>query len=656
MAKIIRNDVNTLKAIAIVAVVLFHFFELVLAQYGNNIQDYLTSVGGGNHLINQMAKLLLFRGGYLGVDIFLVVSGFLICTSILNLQSLPNHKFSLIHFYKRRFYRLSLPLIPLIIFCAVLGYFVLAPSIFHEFLSETSRALLFSSNFYFSKQDSYFSLNFMDRILLHSWYLSLIGQFYIVFPLVVLIINKLLGQRNLKVAIFTLTIFTFLYAEQKFILTKADNLYYLSTMRAWELLFGASLAFIKVNTKLKKQWFYIGITFLVFQILFTDDQNYNPLAIFFVLLATALVIIANYQDSRLNNRVVQFVGKSSYSLYLWHWPIMVFCSRLAIFETTWFVVILILVTWLLSYRFEKLDKKYFFLVSTIYFLLAASTIVVLALNKKGIIELRHQSNHSTLNYWNKYQGNGNLKEIIVNSKKDVDTLMVGDSNLRHYLDFFTRKINFQYIESAGTISYGKNVHNLITDENSQAFQLYYNNLINAVKVLEKKIVCKVVFANKWQLYVENNINLFVSSSFQNDVLEGIIADIKGIITDYPNCKYYIISQPVRPNFAELNPVIDMYYQGERYKYLQQLRELLGTSMRTTFKPNNLDSVRYINLKLQEFASRYSNLYFIDRNIPVCNKIDECLLINDKKPIYSDVAHLSIFGGELVGKYILKNMQ
>ena len=656
MAKIIRNDVNTLKAIAIVAVVLFHFFELVLAQYGNNIQDYLTSVGGGNHLINQMAKLLLFRGGYLGVDIFLVVSGFLICTSILNLQSLPNHKFSLIHFYKRRFYRLSLPLIPLIIFCAVLGYFVLAPSIFHEFLSETSRALLFSSNFYFSKQDSYFSLNFMDRILLHSWYLSLIGQFYIVFPLVVLIINKLLGQRNLKVAIFTLTIFTFLYAEQKFILTKADNLYYLSTMRAWELLFGASLAFIKVNTKLKKQWFYIGITFLVFQILFTDDQNYNPLAIFFVLLATALVIIANYQDSRLNNRVVQFVGKSSYSLYLWHWPIMVFCSRLAIFETTWFVVILILVTWLLSYRFEKLDKKYFFLVSTIYFLLAASTIVVLALNKKGIIELRHQSNHSTLNYWNKYQGNGNLKEIIVNSKKDVDTLMVGDSNLRHYLDFFTRKINFQYIESAGTISYGKNVHNLITDENSQAFQLYYNNLINAVKVLEKKKVCKVVFANKWQLYVENNINLFVSSSFQNDVLEGIIADIKGIITDYPNCKYYIISQPVRPNFAELNPVIDMYYQGERYKYLQQLRELLGTSMRTTFKPNNLDSVRYINLKLQEFASRYSNLYFIDRNIPVCNKIDECLLINDKKPIYSDVAHLSIFGGELVGKYILKNMQ
>lgn len=657
MTKNIRNDVNTLKAVAIVAVVLFHFFELVLAQYGNNIQDYLTSVcGGGNHLINQIVELLLFRGGYLGVDIFLVVSGFLICTSILNSQALPNHQFSLIHFYKRRFYRLSLPLIPLILFCVVFGYFVLSPSIFHELLSETARAFIFASNFYFAKQDGYFSLNFMDRILLHSWYLSLIGQFYIIFPLVVLVINKLLGQRNLKVAIFALTIFTFIYAEQKFILSKADNLYYLSTMRTWELLFGASLAFIKLNSKHNKHWFYIGIILLIAQIILTNEQTYNPLSILFVCLTSAIVILANYQDSRLNNKIMQFVGKSSYSLYLWHWPILVFCSRLAIFEATWLVVSLILVTWLLSYRFEKLDKKYFFLVSTIYFLLAASTIVVLALNKKGIIELRHQSNHSTLNYWYKYQGNGNLKESIIDSTKDIDTLMVGDSNLRHYLDFFTRTINFQYIESDGTISYGKNVHNSFIDENSQAYQQFYNNLISAVKTLEKKKLCKVVFANKWQLYVENNTNLFVSPPYKNDVLEGIIEDIKGIISDYPNCKYYIISQPVRPNFAELNPIVDMYYLRDRYKYLQQLRAFLGTSMITTFKPNNLDSVRYINLRLQQFASSYSNLYFIDRNIPVCNKIDECLLINDNKPIYSDVAHLSIFGGELVGKYILKNMQ
>lgn len=190
-------------------------------------------------------------------------------------------------------------------------HFVLAPNIFHELLSETARALTFVSNQYFAKLGGYFALNSLDKILLHTWYLSLIGQFYIVFPLVVLLINKLLGQKYLKATIFALTIFTFVYAEQKFILTRADNIYYLSAMRAWELLFGASLAFINVNLNHKKLWFYIGVSLLTAQIIFTEDQNYNPLAILFVILATSLVIIANYQDSRLNNRVVQFLGKSS---------------------------------------------------------------------------------------------------------------------------------------------------------------------------------------------------------------------------------------------------------------------------------------------------------------------------------------------------------
>ena len=531
----------------------------------------------------------MFRGGYIGVDIFLVVSGFLICTSILNSLALPNHQFSLIHFYKRRFYRLSLPLIPLILFCAVLGYFVLAPNIFHELLSETARALTFISNQYFAKQGGYFALNSLDKILLHTWYLSLIGQFYIVFPLVVLLINKLLGQKYLKTTIFALTVFTFVYAEQKFILSKDDNLYYLSAMRAWELLFGASLAFIKIEVNNKKLCFYLGVTALVAIIIFKKNQSYVPFSILYVALATALVIVANYQDSRLNNKVVQFVGKSSYSLYLWHWPIMVFCSRLMIFEATWFVVTLILVTWLLSYRFEKLDKKYFCVASIIYCLLGSTTFGLLASNNKNVIQNNLSGNVKDLYEWLKFPRNGDINEIVADPNKPINTLMIGDSNLHHYIEYFSRRLNFRYICVAGSLNYGDNV--LVTTSRS-AFKDYvklYPNFISALNTMQKGD--KVVIANRWAQYADDNIDsqqdrlVKISSPYQKDIMGGITADLDKIICSYPQLTFYLISQPVQPNINSVTAISDMY-NNSKSELPMLIRKLLKVRLKGIFEPTN----------------------------------------------------------------------
>ena len=615
--------------------------------------------GGANSLINQIVKLLLFRGGYIGVDIFLVVSGFLICTSILNSQSLPNHQFSLIHFYKRRFYRLSLPLIPLIIFCAVLGYFVLAPNIFHELLSETARALTFVSNQYFAKLGGYFALNSLDKILLHTWYLSLIGQFYIVFPLVVLLINKLLGQKYLKVAIFSLTIFTFVYAEQKFILSKADNLYYLSAMRAWELLFGASLAFIKIEVNNKKLCFYLGIVALVAIIIFKKNQSYIPFSILYVALATALVIVANYQDSRLNNKVVQFVGKSSYSLYLWHWPIMVFSSRLMIFEATWFVVTLILITWLLSYRFEKLDKKYFLVASIIYCLIAACTFGVLASNNKNVIQNNLSGNVKDLYEWLKFPRNGDINEIVVDPNKPINTLMIGDSNLHHYIEYFSRRLNFRYICVAGSLNYGDNV--LVTTSRT-AFKDYvklYPNFISALNTMQKGD--KVVIANRWAQYADDNIDsqqdrlVKISSPYQKDIMGGIIADLDKIICSYPQLTFYLISQPVQPNINSVTAISDIY-NNSKSEFPMLIRRLLKVKLKGFFEPTNMPVVDRLNSYLKKLADKYQNAYFIDRNHPVCIRQKKCFIIEDEKPIYADINHLSVYGGEIVGEYILNQIK
>ena len=651
-----RKDINSLKSIAIISVVLFHFFEVLLAKYNNDVQCYLDNLES-NYLINLVSSFFLFRGGYLGVDIFLVISGFLICHSVLKSQHNSNHNFSFIDFYKRRFYRLGVPFIPLIVVCLLVGKLVLSPQIFHELVGESARSLLFISNYFFANQGGYFSLNFLDKILLHTWYLSLVGQFYIIFPIFVCSTIKLIGIKNLKISIFALTIILFVYAEFKYKLSNADNLYYLSSMRAWELLFGASLTFIRIDLKFNKICYYLGFIALILVIILTKDQNYNPARILLITFSCAVVIIANYQSSFINNnKLMQFIGRSSYSLYLWHWPILVFSSRLMIIDAVLFVVFLIVLFWIFSYYVEMISFKNTFCLSVSYLIVGIAVFATLVLNKIGLIDLERIKEKSTLNYWVNYQSEASIKEVIVDPSKGINTLMIGDSNLQHYLDYFSRTINFRYIELAGTVSYGKSVYNLPTNKYSNEYQSFYSNFITALNTLHKKNSCNVVIANKWQLYNIHNPHLFILDKYKNNVLAGILSDLDKIIRSYPECNFFLLGNPVMPNYAELAPIIDEYYLNSNFTIIKKIRDFLGVNRGGYFKPSNISVVNKINSNIESFANSYANVYFIDRNTPICLESDKCFLIKDKKPIFTDIAHLSIYGGEVVGSYILKKMR
>ena len=91
-------------------------------------------------------------------------------------------------------------------------------------------------------------------------------------------------------------------------------------------------------------------------------------------------------------------------------------------------------------------------------------------------------------------------------------------------------------------------------------------------------------------------------------------------------------------------------------YLKKGRELLGFSVNEDFKPENQYWVDKINARLKTLADKRDNVYFIDRNIPVCKTKEDCYIAIDGKPLYSDIDHLSIYGGETVGKYILKQIE
>ena len=141
-----RNDIDFFKTVAIICVVFYHLFDLLNISYNLNFH--------------------LFDGGFLGVDIFLVISGYLITNSIF--KSLKTDSFSLLDFYKKRLLRLSPPLIVLILFCLFFGYFLLFPDVYKETAIESVKALIGTWNIWFANSGGYFSLDNSDNVLLHT--------------------------------------------------------------------------------------------------------------------------------------------------------------------------------------------------------------------------------------------------------------------------------------------------------------------------------------------------------------------------------------------------------------------------------------------------------------------------------------------------------
>ncbi|MGN0894511.1 MAG: acyltransferase family protein, partial [Succinivibrio sp.] len=182
MAKQIRKDIDGLKGIAIAAVVLYHFFELLNTFESTNIT--------------------LFSSGFLGVDIFLVLSGYLISASVIS--KLDTDSFSLKEFYKRRLLRILPPMIFMCLFTLLAGYFFLLSSVYRELSLENLFALTFIGNYRFAFSGGYFALDSSEKLLLHTWYLCITIQFYLICPILLSLLVKLFSRQKLGTSVSVL--------------------------------------------------------------------------------------------------------------------------------------------------------------------------------------------------------------------------------------------------------------------------------------------------------------------------------------------------------------------------------------------------------------------------------------------------------------------
>ncbi len=298
-----RTDINGLRGLAVFVILIFHL-----------------DIG-------------FLSGGYVGVDIFFVISGFLISNIIYS--ELVNGTFSLATFYERRARRILPALISILCVCFFVAYLRFFPTEVVAYAKSMIAAALFSANIYFYSALGYFSPAATETPLLHLWSLGVEEQFYILFPLFLMLLVKK-SSRFLSTAL-ALSLLISLFISQWMLKINPTAAFYLLPFRAFELLIGAFLALGGLPKLRDKRLTFtlgsLGFLAILYSIFIFNQQTQFPgFSALVPCLGTALIIWAGEHQSGFPNSVLSFypwqwLGKISYSLYLVHWPIIVFAKR-----------------------------------------------------------------------------------------------------------------------------------------------------------------------------------------------------------------------------------------------------------------------------------------------------------------------------------------
>jgi peptidoglycan/LPS O-acetylase OafA/YrhL len=293
-----RADIDGLRAVAVLSVLAFHI------------------------------GLRRFGGGFVGVDVFFVISGYLISSIIF--ADINASRFTIAGFYERRIRRIFPALVAMLAVAGVVAVIYLLPGELVDYAKSTLAATGSASNLYFWWHSGYFTSP-TSKPLLHTWSLAVEEQFYISFPLFLLLVRRFFPQR-LRTAVVVLFLASFV-TSCVVVSRNPETAFYMPYTRAWELLLGTLLS-LGIFPRLKSAWLRNiatlgGISMIMWSVLFySKDTLFPGLSALVPCVGSALIIWAGEAGASLVGSVLSwrptvFIGLISYSLYLWHWPVIV---------------------------------------------------------------------------------------------------------------------------------------------------------------------------------------------------------------------------------------------------------------------------------------------------------------------------------------------
>ncbi|HGN0024317.1 TPA: acyltransferase family protein [Proteus mirabilis] len=600
-----RNDINGLRAIAVLAVMLFHFIPSSLP------------------------------GGFAGVDVFFVISGFLM-TSII-FRGLKNNNFSLWNFLKARARRIVPALVTVISIVLALGYLFFEPLTYQLAGKHGFSSLLFISNITYAKEAGYFDSDSLSKIFLHTWSLSVEWQFYIIYPVILLTLSKFFSINTLKKVILVSAIISFSFCIYLSNINKTLS-YFMIYTRAWEMLLGGiAFLFPLSTTDNKKRTIEIlGLILIIISFfIFSNADSWPSYNALLPVLGAFFCIQANSKKTILSNIILQKIGLWSYSIYLVHWPLIVFCKKINIEINiiTYFLITISLSIIIYSLIEKKRNYSYKFIFIYILVLLLSNQI-----SKNGF-SYRVSDDKAKLTlaeYREKYEGHDGMpyNTLYLNSNKnDFEYILIGNSHARHYFHYIIEnKIKVVSLAEDGCNS----TKNYYSSYNKNICKETYNNTLKFIKENPNK---KIIWATTWQENM-NGISRANGKEIDYDPINELIEFINDTKDYYSNL--YIIGD----------------VQGTKqlsFECIAKQSLIMNKYLNISCDSLQKKTINNVNKRLDDLSKLYKNVFFINAENALCNN-ELCLVIDNEEPIYTDYHHLSKHGSSIVGSYIFKKIK
>lgn len=639
-----RAEIDGLRALAIVPVILFH------------------------------AGFELFSGGFVGVDVFFVISGYLITTILI--ADIENERFSIVNFYERRARRILPALFFVMLVCIPFAWMWMLPSQMKDFSQSLVAVSLFASNILFWRESGYFAAAAEEKPLLHTWSLAVEEQYYVLFP-IFLILAWRFGKNRVFWMIVVMAAISLLLSEWGW-RNKATANFYLAPTRAWELFAGSIAAFTVQKNGVQKNnpLALLGLLAIIFSI-FAYDENTPFPSLYALVPVIGVVLLILYAEKEtltakfLSRKVLVGIGLISYSAYLWHQPLFAFARIKYAEEPGFFVMSMLALSSLLlaylSWKFIeqpmrvalKFNQKFILRSSAVgliifisfgYFSIANNQFDSLRFPTKPLLSEIYPDKDSE--WAEKVRTDNNricetiglkhlAEEVCFTNSKQPKLLIIGDSKamalssaiFAGYIDIPTVLISGHscpiFPNLTYTPTFKKGWDNNCTEISKRIF-----NIKNDIPTIDTVIIANhaVESNDEMSRYFMNGENVTNSEAMRigySSLIEKLLSEKMKVI--------FLTDVPILKN----DPLLCLYRDDFDDNYCNA----------SQYDVRHLRKEYYANL---EFLSSMYKFQVIDSLNILCPK-EQCVSYEDDKLLYFDKTHLTPLGAYKVLSVVLNSI-